>query len=235
MNNESKTAIQHVHNGILWNFSRAKELGCEIATQYEKRFPKSRQLAARSRNFSINGLQQGGRYYSPFPLFVDRAKGSIVTTVEGNILTDMWLGHFVSIDGHSPAYSETALKVALDNNRMFQIGQPGEIEVELMENFTAALGYQRIQTTLSGAEATAAACRLARTTTNRTLIVKFSGGWHGVNPWSSIATRAGTSEAQEQLGAPASAESEVCILPYNDPDSVRNIFAVKGNQIAAYL
>ena len=188
--------------GRQWNAERIDEVRVALFAEYEKRFPRSRALASRGRNVCVNGLQQAGRNYPPFPLFIENATGPYVRTVDGQTLVDLWLGHFVSIDGHAPAYSSNALSNALTTNQCFQVGQPSLVEIELIEELTSELQFEFAQTTLSGAEATAAACRLARTRSGRRIIGKCAGGWHGVQPWSSIGTRAGLATTQEQLGAP---------------------------------
>jgi len=89
----------------------------------------------------------------------------------------------------------------------------------------------------TGTEATMTAIRLARGFTGRDLVVKFSGLYHGhsdgllADAGSGLATLALPASA----GVPAPIAAQTVVIPYNDRDAVRAVFAELGDRIAAII
>jgi glutamate-1-semialdehyde 2,1-aminomutase len=84
------------------------------------------------------------------------------------------------------------------------------------------------------------AIRLARGVTERDLIVKFDGCYHGhsdamlVKSGSGVLTAGNDGEASS-AGVPVDFARHTVSLPYNDFESVREFFAKRGNEIAAVI
>ena len=76
------------------------------------------------------------------------------------------------------------------------------------------------------------AIRLARGATGRDLIVKFAGHYHGhsdgllAEAGSGVATLAMPGSA----GVPAAIAAQTLVIPYNDLDAVREVFAARGDE-----
>jgi glutamate-1-semialdehyde 2,1-aminomutase len=89
----------------------------------------------------------------------------------------------------------------------------------------------------TGTEATMTAIRLARGFTGRTLIVKFAGHYHGHSD--GLLAEAGSGLATLALPASAGVTAETAaqtlVIPYNDRDAVRAVFAEHGQSIAAII
>src|SRR5699024_5938172 len=87
----------------------------------------------------------------------------------------------------------------------------------------------------SGTEATMSALRLARGYTGRDIIVKFEGNYHGHGD--SLLIKAGSGVATLGLpdspGVPASIAKNTITVPYNDLESINEVFSQYGDQIAA--
>ena len=89
----------------------------------------------------------------------------------------------------------------------------------------------------SGTEATMTALRLARAFTGRTKIVKFQGNYHGhadmllVQAGSGVATLG----LPDSPGVPAATVADTLTAPYNDVDSVSQLFDAFPNDIAAVI
>ena len=81
------------------------------------------------------------------------------------------------------------------------------------------------------------AIRLARGATGRDLVVKFAGHYHGhsdgllAEAGSGVATLAMPGSA----GVPAPIAAQTLVIPYNDLDAVREVFAARGDDIAAII
>lgn len=81
------------------------------------------------------------------------------------------------------------------------------------------------------------AIRLARGFTGRDLLIKFEGCYHGhsdsllIKAGSGLLTQGNPSSA----GVPQSVSNDTLVLPYNDVDALKILFAEKGAQIAAVI
>ena len=89
----------------------------------------------------------------------------------------------------------------------------------------------------SGTEATMSAIRLARGYTNRDLIVKFEGCYHGHAD--SLLVKAGsgalTFGEPDSLGVPRDLAEKTIVLEFNNIEQTREFFEQKGEQIAAVI
>ncbi|MCW4055145.1 MAG: glutamate-1-semialdehyde 2,1-aminomutase, partial [Candidatus Bathyarchaeota archaeon] len=63
---------------------------------------KSKQLYEQSRKVLPAGVSYFIRYFEPYPFYVNWARGSRVSDVDGNTYVDFWMGHYTHILGHSP-------------------------------------------------------------------------------------------------------------------------------------
>ena len=84
------------------------------------------------------------------------------------------------------------------------------------------------------------AIRLARGVTERDLIVKFDGCYHGhsdamlVKSGSGVLTAGNDGEASS-AGVPADFARHTVSLPYNDSEAIRELFAKRGQEVAAVI
>ena len=81
------------------------------------------------------------------------------------------------------------------------------------------------------------AIRLALGATGRDLVVKFAGCYHGHSDALLAAAGSGLATAglPGSAGVPAAAAAQTLVLPYNDQDAVRDVFAQRGDEIAAVI
>jgi glutamate-1-semialdehyde 2,1-aminomutase len=81
------------------------------------------------------------------------------------------------------------------------------------------------------------AIRLARGATGRDLLVKFAGHYHGHS--NELLAEAGSGAATLALpasaGVPAAIAAQTVVLPYHDLGAVRELFAARGDRIAAII
>ena len=117
-------------------------------------------------------------------------------------------------------------------------GAPTEAETRLAELIVRCVpSVEMVRLVNSGTEATMSAVRVARAATDRELVVKFSGGYHGhadhllADAGSGIATMA----VPGSPGVPQAFTDLTIVLPYNDPASLEALFAARGPRIAAVI
>ena len=96
---------------------------------------------------------------------------------------------------------------------------------------------EKVRLVNSGTEATMSAIRLARGYTQRDVIVKFAGNYHG--HVDSLLVAAGSSAATLAVpnspGVTAGTSQDTLILTYNDSEGVKQAFAEHGDRIAGVI
>jgi glutamate-1-semialdehyde 2,1-aminomutase len=89
----------------------------------------------------------------------------------------------------------------------------------------------------SGTEACMSALRLARAATGRPLVIKFDGCYHGHADSFLVAAGSGvlTQAIPGSPGVPQEIAGLTLSLPYNDLESVGQVFSTRGDEIAAVI
>ncbi|WP_027185507.1 glutamate-1-semialdehyde 2,1-aminomutase [Desulfovibrio inopinatus] len=167
------------------------------------------------------------------PLFIAKAAGSKLTTVDGIELIDYVMSWGPMLLGHAPAEVNEAACAAIARGASF--GAPCEDEVRLAEAIVDAVpGIDMVRMVNSGTEATMSALRLARGFTGRKYMVKFEGCYHGHGD--SFLAAAGSGLATLSIpgtpGVPEDTVKQTLLAPYNDLDAVKALFEKHGDDIA---
>jgi glutamate-1-semialdehyde 2,1-aminomutase len=170
------------------------------------------------------------------PRFIKSGSGAYVVDADDNRLIDYVLAYGPHILGHAPAPVVAAISRTATRGTSF--GAPSTEETalaELIQRFVPSMQVMRFVT--SGTEAVMSAIRLARAATQRDIIVKFDGNYHGHSD--SVLASAGSGVATLGIpgspGVPAGATHDTIVLPYNDVEAVRAAFAEYGHNIAAVI
>jgi len=193
---------------------------------FEQKTPRSHELYNRALHLLPAGVSYGSRLFGPYPFYVESAKGSRVTDVDGNSYTDYWCAHFSSILGHSHAKVREAIEKQLQKGWNF--GLVHELEArhaELVKRFVPSA--EMIRYSNSGTEANMYAVRLTRTYTKRSLIGKFEGGWHGGYDALDCAIKPPFGDLPSG-GLTAGALADTVVLPYNDLEETKRILSKRN-------
>lgn len=170
------------------------------------------------------------------PLFIDRAEGCLIFDADGNRYID-YIGSWGSlILGHrEPAVIE-AVTAVLERGTSF--GAPTDLEVQLAQMVIDAVpSVEIVRMVNSGTEATMSAVRLARGVTQRELVIKFDGCYHGHADTLLVAAGSGlaTLGIPGSPGVPESIARHTLSLPYNDVDSLNKLMTEKGEFVAGII
>ena len=184
----------------------------------------------------VNSPVRACRSVGTDPLFISRADGCRLFDADGNTYIDYIGSWGPMILGHRHPAVIDAISSTLDQGTSF--GAPTELEIELAELIVAAVpSVDMVRMVNSGTEATMSAIRLARGYTGRDQIIKFDGCYHGHAD--SLLVEAGSGVATLQIpgspGVPATFVEHTLSLPYNDIDTVQQVMAEKGDQVACII
>lgn len=201
--------------------------------------PKSEALFAEALKYLPGGVNSPVRAFRAVggnPFFVDRAAGAHVWTVDGAELIDYVGTWGPAILGHANPQIIEAVKSAADHGTSFGIPNPFEVTMaKLICNRVPSV--QKVRMCNSGTEACMSAIRLARGFTGRDKIIKFDGCYHGHGD--SLLVKAGSGALTlgnpDSAGVPADFAKHTIVIPFNDPEALRNAISQHGKELAAVI
>ena len=200
---------------------------------------KSNALLQRAEQVIVAGVNSPVRAYRAVggnPPFIASAKGASVTDEDGNEYVDYVGTWGPAILGHAQDDVVAAVQAAASKGLSF--GAPTAAEIDLAEAIREAYpAMDLMRCVSSGTEATMSAIRVARGFTKRDVIVKCEGCYHGhadhllVKAGSGLATFG----EPDSGGVPADVAKHTLTLPFNDSDALNQLFAARGDEIAAVI
>lgn len=184
----------------------------------------------------VNSPARAFRSVGGAPVFFDKAKGSILTDVDGKEYIDFVGSWGPMIMGHS--YEPVVKAVREMAGKSTSFGAPTEIEIRMAELVRDMVpGLDKIRMVNSGTEATMSAIRVARGYTGKEKIIKFEGNYHGHGD--SFLIKAGSGAMT--LGTPSSpgvtegTARDTLIADYNDLNSVKELMLEYEGEVAAII
>ena len=200
---------------------------------------RSHALQSRAERYFPGGVNSPVRAFRAVggqPPFIESAEGAYVTDADGNRYIDYVGSWGPMILGHAFPPVVEAIQRAARNSASF--GASTAAEADLAERIAACYpAMEKMRFVSSGTEATMSAIRVARAATNRKLIVKFEGCYHGHAD--GLLVKAGSGVATFGIPGSAGVPDEIAhltvALPYNDLAAVEGAFSAHPGEIAAII
>ncbi len=206
-------------------------------SQNEQLFARAQKTIPGGVNSPVRAFRQVGGT----PRFITRAQGPYFWDADEKRYVDLIMSWGPMIVGHAnPEVVEAVQRAATQS---FSYGAPTAGEIDLAERICELMpAIEQIRLVSSGTEATMSALRLARGYTNRDLIIKFEGCYHGhadsllVKAGSGLLTFAdSTQNAPSSGGVPQDLVKHTLVLPYNDVGALEEAFKRHGDHVAALI
>jgi glutamate-1-semialdehyde 2,1-aminomutase len=142
-------------------------------------FTRSKELYTRAQRSIAGGINSGIRKMeAPVPLYFDHGRGCRLWDVDGNEFIDFQTGQGALLYGHAPEGMADA--IAAQARKGTHWAAQCELEIEVAERLQKMIpGAELVRFNNSATEVVLSAFRLARAHTDRKLILKFEGHYHG--------------------------------------------------------
>jgi len=169
-------------------------------------------------------FSKGPKYFPEnYPKYLKEGFGATVIDIDGNKYLDFICGLGAITLGYK--YINEAIRIQLDKGIIFSL--PSPLEVDLAELLCEVIPCaEMVRFSKTGSEATSAAIKAARAYTGRDVILHW--GYHGWHDWYST-------RSDKPKGIPSSYKDYIAPFEYNNINSLRKLFAVYSNQVAAVI
>jgi glutamate-1-semialdehyde 2,1-aminomutase len=194
-----------------------------LLDRFVEEFAGSRRRFEEARQVFPDGVTHDLRSLEPFPIYIDRQKGSRKWDVDGHEFIDYWSGHGSMLLGHSHPEVVAAVQKQMEKSTHAGGCHEGEIEWgKWVQRLVPSA--EKVRFVGSGTEATLMAIRLARMYTGRAKMLKFVGHFHG---WHD-AVMPGAYPPYETAavpGIPSDVAGNTIVLPPNNLDLLEKTLA----------
>jgi len=172
-------------------------------------------------------------------LVIAEGHGSHITDATGRDFIDYHLGSGPALLGHAHPEIVAAVQAQVAKGSTYYF--LNEPVIRLAERMVNAIPCaDQVHFTGSGSEATFFALRLARAATGRSKVLKFEGGWHGVNDyalWGTVPRKPSPypNAEPDSLGIPDALRGQVLVAPFNDARRAVEIIDRHAGELAAVI
>ncbi|MVN75041.1 amino acid adenylation domain-containing protein [Hymenobacter sp. HMF4947] len=167
-----------------------------------------------------------------YPLVVNKSKGSRLWDIDGNEYIDALNGFGSSMLGYQPDFIKEALHAQIDAG--YEVGPQHALAGEVSELICEFTGFERAGLCNTGSEAVLGALRIARTTTGRSLVVAFTGSYHGIVDEVLVRGTKKLKSFPAAAGIMPESVQNMLILDYGTDESLR-IIRERAHELAAVL
>ena len=172
-------------------------------------------------------------------ILIREGRGGRVWDASGNEFVDYLLGSGPMLVGH--AHPEVVAAVEAQNRRGSTFFATNEYAVRLAEEIVDAVPCaEKVRFSSSGTEATLYAMRTVRAYRKRDKVLKFEGGFHGMNDYALMSVFPTEPPeyphpSADSAGIPQSIKGEMLIAPFNDIETTTAIIERHHDDLAGVI
>lgn len=199
--------------------------------RYEARFPRSKALYERARKVMPRGVSHDQWYAFPFPVYMNRARGSHLWDIDGNEYVDYYGGHGGKLLGHAPPAVVAAVQHQIEKGTQYGAGCDLAVEwAELIQRLVPSA--ELIEFMNSGTEAIMFGIRLARAFTRRDKVVRFQ--FHFAGAYDAVAVGYKKPfDLPVSAGILPSTVKDTVVIPMNSEDALED--ALEKRDVAVVI
>jgi len=198
-------------------------------------------------NYITGGMSSSFRanFFTGLPMYATKAKGPRFTDCTGKEFIDFFMCHGAVILGHDRYEVKSALQKAIDKG--YYAGFDDWATVKLAKRICESIpAAERIRFVNSGTEGTLLALRLARGYSNRVMIVRMDGHYHGCQDYLFANNLASKIDANNNgsrrsktigrtAGVPEAVDSLVATVPWNNFEILEKVLHEEEGKIAGII
>jgi acyl transferase domain-containing protein len=207
-----------------------------LIERYNKKTAGSKAYSQRHRSYMADPRVVSG--FKPltkelvYPIVAKRSSGNRLWDLDDNEYIDVLNGFGACLFGHQPDFIKEALHKQVDLG--FEVGPQHPLAGEVCKLLCEFTNHDRAALCNTGSEAVLGAMRIARTVTGRSLIVSFSGSYHGINDEALIRGSKKLKTFPAAAGILADNVQNILVLDYGTEESLR-IIKERAHELAAVL
>ncbi|WP_421943901.1 amino acid adenylation domain-containing protein [Pedobacter sp.] len=207
-----------------------------LAERYNAKTIKSKNYADDSRPFMADPRVVSG--FKPatkdliYPIVINKSSGSKMWDLDGNEYIDALNGFGSNMLGYQPEFLKTAMHEQIE--RGYEVGPQHELASEVSKLICEFTGFDRSALCSTGSEAVLGCIRIARTVTGRSLIVAFSGSYHGIVDEVLVRGTKKLKSFPAAAGIMPEAVQNILVLDYGTDEALA-IIKERADEIAAVI
>lgn len=208
----------------------------KLTERYNKKTASSKEYAQKHRSYMADPRVVTG--FKPttkemvYPLVVEKSSGNRLWDIDGNEYIDALNGFGSSMFGHQPDFIKKVLHEQIELG--YEVGPQHPLAGEVCKLLCEFTGQDRSALCNTGSEAVLGAIRIARTVTGRSLIVSFSGAYHGINDEALVRGSKKLRTFPAAAGILSDSVQNVLVLEYGTEESLR-IIRDRADELAAVV
>lgn len=208
----------------------------ELKERYVKKTLKSKQYTSESRSYMADPRVVSG--FKPltkeliYPIVINKSRGSKLWDLDGNEYIDTLNGFGSNLLGYQPDVIREAMHDQIEKG--YEVGPQHELAAEVSKMICEFTGFDRSALCSTGSEAVLGCIRIARTITGRSLIVAFTGSYHGIIDEVLVRGTKKLKSYPAAAGIMPEAVQNILVLDYGTDESLA-IIKDRAHEIAAVL
>lgn len=214
-----------------------------MATTFPDPKSNSAALYERATKVIAGGSTRLTTYFAPYPIYAVSGSGSKVVDADGVERVDCLNNYMTLIHGH--AHPEIVAAIIDQVQRGTCFAMPTEREIELAEIITERVeSVESMRFCNSGSEAVLLAVKAARAFTDRPMIAKCEGAYHGCYDPVEVSLSSAPenwgdpdepARVRYTVGLPEKVMEDVVVLPYNDIEASKRLIERHAASLAAII